>query len=1037
MRVHAAGAAVALFVILGTTLLYAAGAQGEAGAKQNGTTGTAPTIDVWYGNYQRFGELGTPQRRVNILGSVSHPVGISALRYKLNGGAYRSLSFLPDDRRLTLIGDFNADIELKDLGYGQNTMVITAVASTGDSAQSTVTVERVGGQVWPLPYRTAWTQLADSAQVVDGKWALMDGGARILEAGYDRMLAIGDTTWSDYEVTAKLTVWGIDSSFAAWDQNNGGPGVGFLMRWKGHTNKPTLSITQPLTGYLPCGAIGWYHWGKSGWTPGGVNRWEIDAPSSGDLYMQTSDMSNPIYYGIPYYIKMQVKTIVGTGSQYKVKVWPVGSAEPANWLLTYTQPTGQSDALSNGSLILLAHHVYATYGTINVTPTPDGVPPVISNIAASTTSTTATITWTTDEAASSSVAYGLTTSYTNATSDLENLVTGHSILLENLQPNTIYHYVVTSADFGGASSTSTDRTFQTAVLTVPSAPVIVSPGNGSSGIPTITTLVWRRSATATGYRVQLGTDATFTSGVAVDDASLTDTLRAVSGLLPGTRYYWRVNARNSSGEGPFTGIATFVTGLDVPVLTSPSNGAANVSPTPRFSWRPVPFATSYRVRVSTDSTLTGTTVFDDSTIVDTTRVGSALTYGQKYYWRVRAKNTDQTGAFSSAWWFTAGVAAPTLVSPANGSTNVSVNTTLKWTTVPFATSYDVQLGTNAAFTSGVVVFDSLKTDTTRAVSGLSPGTVYYWRVRARSALGAGEFGATWSFTTGLAVAQLVSPANNSTGQPVSLAFLWRRVSNATAYAFQLGTDPTFATGLVKNDTSVADTTRFVAGLAYKTTYYWHVRARQGAATGPFSETWNFTTTARLPDAVTLIQLADGASGIGQNNVRFIWNHSQPGVTRYWFEMALDPNFSLRSVDSSIVDSTTVVNSLITGSDYYWRVRAGNVDGWGPFSQTRSFHVGTSAVEPEQGLPKILALEQNYPNPFNPSTRIRFALPAEKKVRLEIYTVLGDRVATLVDDRLSAGIYNIQVDGSRMASGVYYYRLVTPESCITRKMLLVK
>jgi hypothetical protein len=96
-----------------------------------------------------------------------------------------------------------------------------------------------------------------------------------------------------------------------------------------------------------------------------------------------------------------------------------------------------------------------------------------------------------------------------------------------------------------------------------------------------------------------------------------------------------------------------------------------------------------------------------------------------------------------------------------------------------------------------------------------------------------------------------------------------------------------------------------------------------------------------------------------------------------------------------------------------------------------------AVRRENAIPTQLSLDQNYPNPFNPTTRIRFALPSEKQVRIEIYSVLGERIATLVNDRLSAGVYTVDVDGSRLSSGVYYYRLVAGETALTRKMLLVK
>ncbi len=1039
MRFQTVGAALALVCIVGSSALRAAVPSGGSSLKEAGASVAPPIIDVWYGNDQRFGAIGTPQRWANILGSVSHPTGISTLKYTLNGGAARSLSFIPDTRRIANSGDFNIDLKFSELTHGDNSVVITAVANNGETAQSTVTVRNLSGPVWPLPYSCAWTQLVDSAQLVDGKWSLLAGGVRILEPGYDRLIALGDTTWTDYEATVKVTVHGLDSSQAAWDASSGGPGIGILMRWKGHTNSPVFypSITQPLSGYIPLGAIGWFHWRK-GWGYTSPNQWEIMTPGGTDLAVRTQNTTTPLYYGAQYYFKMQVKTIVGIGSLYKFRVWQVGSAEPSTWLMTYQElPSG----LAGGSLVLLAHHVSATFGVVKITPTPDGIPPVITNINATPAATTATITWTTDEPASSSVAYGLTSSHGSIASDLVNLVTSHSIQLQNLTPSTTYHYTVTSADWGGASSTSSDDTFQTTILTPPLAPVLVSPGNGSSGNPAALTLLWNRSVTATGYRVQLGTDATFATGIIVHDSTLTDTLKAVSGLLPGTRYYWRVSARNTGGEGSFSSVSMFATAQGVPALASPVNGAMNISPTPTLSWYKVASATTYRVRVSTDSTLGGVPTFDDSTVVDTFRVASGLQVGQKYYWRVRAKNSAAIGTFSPAWAFTPGLAAPALVSPANGSTNQSVNSTLKWSSVGLATSYDVQLGTNPTFASGLVLSDSMLADTSRSVNGLAPGTVYYWRARARNASGAGQYSLAWWFSTGLAATQLLAPGNGSVDQPLSMSFRWGKVASATAYSFQLATDSTFTSGFVKNDSSVADTTRFVAGLSYKTTYYWHVRVRQGTLNGPWSLTWKLTTIPHLPDPVTLIQLADGVM-VPPDSARFIWTQSQPGVNRYWFEIAFDSLFSLTSIDSSVVESTMVVHSFIKGATYFWRVRAGNTEGWGPFSQTRHFHVGPVVVVAERGLPSSFALDQNYPNPFNPSTWIHFALPKQSHVRLEVYNILGELVATIVDEGMEAGFHRVEFGardnhGRPLAAGMYIYRLVTPEFTLARKMILLK
>lgn len=107
-------------------------------------------------------------------------------------------------------------------------------------------------------------------------------------------------------------------------------------------------------------------------------------------------------------------------------------------------------------------------------------------------------------------------------------------------------------------------------------------------------------------------------------------------------------------------------------------------------------------------------------------------------------------------------------------------------------------------------------------------------------------------------------------------------------------------------------------------------------------------------------------------------------------------------------------------------------------------VGTpSAVEPVPGeIPNTFALEQNYPNPFNPETNIEFSLERAEQVRLQIYTITGQLVRTLVNDQQPAGVYRIRFDGRddfgrQLASGVYFYKLISPSKVLSRKMLLMK
>jgi hypothetical protein len=101
----------------------------------------------------------------------------------------------------------------------------------------------------------------------------------------------------------------------------------------------------------------------------------------------------------------------------------------------------------------------------------------------------------------------------------------------------------------------------------------------------------------------------------------------------------------------------------------------------------------------------------------------------------------------------------------------------------------------------------------------------------------------------------------------------------------------------------------------------------------------------------------------------------------------------------------------------------------------------STDTPADGGITTFALQQNYPNPFNPQTTITFSVPntAGKAgaLSLRIFDLLGREIATPVNDDLPAGNYSVLFDGSRLASGVYYYQLRSGSFVETRRMILTK
>ena len=372
-------------------------------------------------------------------------------------------------------------------------------------------------------------------------------------------------------------------------------------------------------------------------------------------------------------------------------------------------------------------------------------------------------------------------------------------------------------------------------------PTLVKPYNGPLLPPgTDPLFTWDPIPGVPYYRLQLDTNENLNS------ANRIDTLIPESALgtwykrylLFGTRYYWRVKAIDTYDSSEWSDTWSFDV-RDKVRLYWPKNNAVNYSPGLTLDWRSQSGTEGYILWVSEDSTF--------QTYVEVTDTvsnpffaypdASIYKFSTPYFWKVKVFHALDTGEWSEIWKFTVrDRVAPTLISPANGATNVPVTERLKWNSYSGAASYRYQLATDSLFTQ--LIHNQAIVGTGSNSLSLQPSTTYYWHVIGRNLDGKefGEYSETWSFTTdsGLKAPTLLSPANGATLNVLSPKFTW--IGDGGVYQFELAESPLMANPLVY---STSNETYTATSLKYGRNYWWRVRSVVGPVLGPWSEIWTF------------------------------------------------------------------------------------------------------------------------------------------------------------------------------------------------------
>ncbi|NSW51558.1 MAG: hypothetical protein HPY85_03520 [Anaerolineae bacterium] len=491
-------------------------------------------------------------------------------------------------------------------------------------------------------------------------------------------------------------------------------------------------------------------------------------------------------------------------------------------------------------------------------------------------------------------------------------------------------------------------------------PVLTLPANQAIVYDHTPLLGWNRLTNSPTYLVQLLTEA----GTIVFSTEVTDAVNCQDPQcsytplenLPDGDYKWHVRGKKTV-YGLWSPYARFsIQTLPPPQLSSPEHQQIVYTPSPLFSFLPVPDAENYELELSDLDR--GTTTFQEilpevhcSDTSCSYRFPTPLEYGQ-YSWKVRGFADEAPGIWSPSNAFTLNrLPAPDLASPADQTDHINEQPVFFWYPIAPAetASYEIQIRNNT--TNAVVFSDRLLAsaclpDTCRfTLPDILPDGDYKWHVRAWSTEDYGIWSVYWRFsvTTPPPAPRLRSPGNNATIYGARPTFKWFPLENVTSYRLQLNAAGgsaigSWQIGLASCQDTLYCEFRIPHPLPGFGTYTWNVRAIRNGTEGDWSTTYTYTYQQLA--RTTLISPANQAV-FTSDTLAFAWN-TVAGPTYYQFQ--------IRDLDDNIIVFELVPAAACTGTciyqpsialpdgDYKWHARAKNGINYAPWTPYWEFTV---------------------------------------------------------------------------------------------------
>jgi rhamnogalacturonyl hydrolase YesR len=217
-------------------------------------------------------------------------------------------------------------------------------------------------------------------------------------------------------------------------------------------------------------------------------------------------------------------------------------------------------------------------------------------------------------------------------------------------------------------------------------------------------------------------------------------------------------------------------------------------------------------------------------------------------------------------------------------------------------------------------------------------------------------------------------------------------------------------------------------------YLYRVRAKSDSLYSDYSDIVSATIETAVP-----VELTSFAATVTNASATLNWKTATE-ANNYGFDVERrtvgetangkweKAGFVAGNGTSAIAHSYSYTDANVSAGTYAYRLKQIDNDG---------AYIYSSEAEVTIAVPKVFALNQNYPNPFNPSTVICYQLPVAGPVSLKVYDVIGREVATLVNETKEAGSYDVTFNATKLASGVYFYRMNAGSYTSVKKLLVMK